>query len=156
MKLGLVVFALFISIILISVLFPSRQHVPKIAPGACATTSCGAIHDVNNPEYNIHEVIKNTLLIEAHLAEKNKYCKSCIVKHYLISNAYLVEAIWMAGNKCSDYPKLEESLAFYENNFKQWYSNMDDDTTRVNVLNKLREWRRDMIQTYYFDRHAVL
>lgn len=161
MKLGIIVIFLTIALFAIAILSNSKpsssisEQSKASKPGTCSASSC-APHDVNNPEYNIHEVIKNTLLIEGHLAERNKYCKNCLVKHYLISIAYLSEGIWMAGNKCKSYPKLEDSLKFYEDNFKQWYSDMDNDTNRLNALENLREWRRDMIQLYYFERRAVL
>jgi hypothetical protein len=137
--------ALSISIILSP---PPRKEINK--SNTCSKDTCGAIDDVNNPAYNMKEVIKNTLLIEDHLANKSKYCKQCIVKHFLLSEAYLSEAIWMSCDKCKDYPMLEESITFYKITFEEWYKKMDDDDTRLLTLTKLREWRQKAVQFYYF------
>ena len=114
------------------------------------STTCDAIADVNNPAYNMKQVIMNTLLIEQHLAEKDKYCKACLVKHFLISQAYLVEGLQMAGNHPEKYPGLESSLQLNQEAFDMWHANMDDDKIRLETLEKLREWRRKMIDLYYF------
>lgn len=118
----------------------------------CSMDTCGALDPVNDPDYNIRETIKNTLLIEDHLANKKKYCKQCICKHMLISIGYLEESIWMAGCTCPKYPKLEESASFYEAVFKKWYNNMDNDNVRLETLVILREWRQQMIELYYFKK----
>ena len=115
--------------------------------GSCSKTSCGAIDPVNEPDYNVREVIKNTILIEQHLAEKNKYCKQCLVKHFLLSIGLLEEAIWMAGS--NDYPQLSESLKFYEPVFQAWFRATDDEKIRLDTLEKLRLWRRDMSDIYF-------
>ena len=134
------------------VLFPNKQKpdFKKVANGVCSK-SCGAIDPVNDPDYNVREAIKQTLLLEQHLAEKAKYCKSCICKHFLINISLLGEGIWMAGNHCKDYPKLEESVDFFQKQFDKWHKNMDDDQVRLDALTQLREWRREMVDLYYFN-----
>ena len=121
---------------------PREDHSPS--------PSCGAMDPVNEPNYNMQEVIKNTLLLEQHLAEKRKYCKECICKHFLINIGYLQEAIQMAGNTCDRYPKLEESLGIHESLFKVWGAQKDDDGIRLDTLEKLRQWRREVLRLYYF------
>lgn len=117
----------------------------------CSKETCGALDDVNNPSYNMKEVIKNTLLIEDHLSSyPQKYCKACIVKHLLLTQAYLSEAKWMACENCDKYPLLEESIKFYDEVFTEWHANMDNEEIRLNTLTKLRDWRRKMIDIYYF------
>jgi uncharacterized protein YxeA len=148
----------------LALLFPKRQNtkpdfkkVVKVANGSCkkvaggsCSKSCGAIDPVNDPDYNVRETIKQTLLLEQHLAEKAKYCKSCCVKHFLLIEAYLVEGVWMAGNHCKDYPKLEESVDFFKKLFDKWHKNMDDKQIILDTLTQLRIWRRDMVDLYYF------
>ena len=57
----------------------------------------------------------------------------------------------MACDNCDKYPKLKESVQFYDNLFEQWNKNMDDDRVRLEVLGKLRAWRQEMIRLYFFD-----
>lgn len=116
----------------------------------CQQHSCGALDDVNNPAYNVRETIKQTLLLEQHLAEQAKYCKSCCVKHQLLIISLLEEAVWMAGKRCKDYPKLEESVDFFKKLFDRWHKNMDDEQTRLDSLTQVREWRQEMVDLYYF------
>ena len=117
--------------------------------GSCSATSCGAIDPVNDPDYNMREVIKNTVLIEQHLSELNKYCKQCLVKHFLISIGLLEEAIWMAGSERKTYPMLEDSLPLYSGLFDEWYARVDDANVRIVVLDKLRKWRREASELYF-------
>jgi hypothetical protein len=116
--------------------------------GSCSSASCSAIDPVNEPDYNMKETIKNTLLIEQHLAEKRKYCKPCLVKHFLLSIGLIEEAIWMAHGK--EYPMMAESDTLYNDLFKQWHADMDDGQNILDVLGKLRDWRRKATEAYYF------
>lgn len=118
--------------------------------GQCTAETCGAIDPVNEPDYNMKQVIKNTLLIEDHLADKKKYCKSCLVKHFLLNDGYLDEAVWMAGNKVKQYPMLVDSVSLNKTLFKKWHSNMDNEDVCLEILTTLREWRRDLVEKYYF------
>jgi hypothetical protein len=117
--------------------------------GTCTASSCGAIDPVNDPDYNMREVLKNTLLIEQHLSEPNKYCKQCIVKHFLISIALLEEATWMAGASRGKFPMLEESLPFHRQLFDAWFARVEDAEARLDVLEKLRVWRREASELYF-------
>jgi hypothetical protein len=118
--------------------------------GSCNATTCGAIDDVNNPKYNVEQCLMNTVLIEEHLAEKNKYCKECLVKHYLLCIGYLQEAITMASKNIDQFPELENSLLFFKAVFEKWSANKDVDETRLETLSELRSWRQKMIRIYYF------
>ena len=119
MKLNSIIIVLIISLVLIAILieFSKEKKKPsdnsRLQKGAC-TATCGAKADVNNPRHNIYECIKNVLLLEDHLADKSKYCKECCVKHFLLVQAYIAEAIWMAGSKINDHPKLQESEQFFQ------------------------------------------
>jgi hypothetical protein len=125
------------------------QAVERFAE-KCSPVTCGAIDPVNDPGYNVREVIKNTVLIEQHLAEKRKYCKECLVKHFLLSIGLLEEAVWMAACKMGKYPMLEESEVFYTGVFEEWRQDMDGTQTRLDTLRKLREWRQEMVRLYFF------
>jgi hypothetical protein len=154
MKLELItIITLIIILCILIVLFPKKQKPDfrKLQSGKCSS-SCGSGHldPINDPDYNVREAIKQTLLLEQHLAEKAKYCKSCSCKHQLLIIGLLSEAVWMSCNHCKDYPKLEESVDFFQKLFEKWHANMDDDQTRLDTLTELRIWRREMIDLYYF------
>ena len=150
---GIFVILLFVILYINKILY--AQQLPKTPKPKSALTcdkSCGdgVDHDINEPDYNIKEVIKNTLLLEMHLADKSKYCKPCSCKHMLINEALLLEATWIAGSNVHKYPKLEESLAFHQALFKYWHADMINDEVRLKTLADLREWRREMMELYYF------
>lgn len=149
------IIALLFTVLVILIVFTPVKKVPTKKSGNTCSASCSShgnhLDPVNEPDYNMREAIKQTLLLEQHLAEKAKYCKSCITKHFLIIQGLIEEGIWMACNTCKEYPKLEESEGFIKGLFKEWHSNMDDDKTRLDVLTKLRDWRREMVDLYYFN-----
>lgn len=151
----MILIAVVVLIVLLAILVVFAPKAPafkkaQAMPGKCSA-SCNALEPVNEPDYNVQEAIKQVLLLEQHLAEKAKYCKSCITKHFLLVEGLLSEAVWMSCKRCSEYPKLEESVEFFKKLFKEWHEKMDDEKTRLEVLDKLRQWRREMVDLYYFE-----
>jgi hypothetical protein len=122
-----------------------------LVQGTCGKnpSSCTAKDDVNNPAYNMKNVIKQTILLEEHLAEDNKYCKPCIVKHYLHIQALIEEAVWMACDHKTSYPMMEDSIGFYETSFQEWLAGKDDKNVVVRVLTRLRAHRQALIEAYF-------
>lgn len=151
MHIEILIIVLLVVLILLICLSPSEK-TPKQASTSCSAScsSQDALDPVNDPDYNMREAIKQTLLLEQHLAEKAKYCKSCICKHFLLIESLLEEAVWMACTSFKDYPKLEESAELIKKLFKLWHAHMDDNQTRLNVLSELRDWRREAVDLYYF------
>ena len=47
---------------------------------------------ISDPRYNLLEMVKQMLLLEQHLLEKDKYCPDCISKHILTIEALADEA----------------------------------------------------------------
>ena len=47
---------------------------------------------ISDPRYNIREIVKQMILLEQHLLEKDKYCPDCISKHILTIEALAEEA----------------------------------------------------------------
>lgn len=117
--------------------------------GQCRKDTCGAIDDVNNPAYNMKNVIKQSILLEEHIAEKNKYCVSCIVKHFNHIIGLCEEAVWLAEKDVSKYPYLEDSVAFYQHWFDKWVKARQDNKVKSEVLGAIRERRRALIDSYY-------
>lgn len=55
--------------------------------------------DLRDPRYNLREVTKQWLLLEEHLADPEKYCRDCIVKHAALAEAYTDEAYQLDSGK---------------------------------------------------------
>lgn len=127
------------------------QHQSKSSPNTkqCQEHKCGAVDNVNEPAYNMQNVVKQSILLEEHLAEKNKYCKGCICKHFNHIIGLLEEGVWLAEKNINKYPFLEESPSFYQKTFDKWLANKDNDTTRLEVLSLVRERRRQLIDVYF-------
>lgn len=117
--------------------------------GTCNKDTCGAIDDVNNPSYNMQNIVKQSILLEEHIAEKNKYCISCIVKHFQHIIGLAEEAVWLAGPDLQKYPHLEVSVPFYQELFVYWKEERNNDKTKKDVLLALRERRRQLIDEYF-------
>lgn len=152
----MILLAVFVLLAVLSTLVIFAPKAPDFkkaqsAKGGSCSAACGALEPINDPDYNVREAIKQVLLLEQHLAEKAKYCKPCCTKHFLLVSGLLEEAVWMSCKRCKEYPKLEESVDLFKAMFQQWHSNMDDEKTRLDVLTKLRDWRRNMVDLYYFD-----
>ena len=117
----------------------------------CTKKNCGAIDPVSDPVYNMKNVIKQTILLEEHLAEKNKYCIDCIIKHFLHCQGLLEEAIWLATGNTNKYPYLEEGDNLYKELFNNWLKNKEDKENIQNILQKLREFRKKLVKKYYIE-----
>jgi hypothetical protein len=130
---------------------PGPQSGPGPASGSCSKKGCGALDPVSDPAYNMRQIAKQSVLLEEHLAEDRKYCKDCIVKHFLHITGLAEEAVWLAGDLkgMARYPHLRESVAFYNREFETWRSAMDDEATRFSVLARLRDFRKGIVEAYY-------
>ena len=125
----------------------TRKHQDGAA-NKCSAHTCGAADPVSEPSYNMQNVIKQSILLEEHLAEDKKYCIDCVCKHYLHIIALLEEALMLAGENWGKYPMLKESLAFYEESYQVWLQGKNDPKVRVHEESKLREWRKHLMQLY--------
>ena len=120
-------------------------------------STCGAIDPVNDPAYNMRGIIKQSILLEEHLAEDRKYCKACICKHFLHIIGLAEEAVWLANTNVGKYPYLQDSVEFYTNAFNAWlvcikehgYGNKRNAKEILAVLADLRDRRRKLIDAYY-------
>lgn len=66
------------------------------------------IMPVLNPCFNIREVVKNILLLEDHLLDPDRRCYDCIMKHSMIIEGFLEEAITI--DKSQKYVNLLKPL----------------------------------------------
>ncbi len=114
----------------------------------CEKHTCGAIDPVSDPAYNMENVVKQSILLEEHLAEKNKYCKDCVAKHFLHIQGLLEEAEMLAGGDVEKYPLVQESLEFYVRCYQRWLKNREDRKVHLELVSELRAWRKRLMELY--------
>jgi hypothetical protein len=125
--------------------------------GACSATGCSALDPVSDPAYNIKQIAKQSILLEEHIAEKQKRCRDCIAKHFLHIIGLAEEAVWLAHRNFSKYPYLENMPAFYDSLFNRWLrtstqSQPEQELQAILIL--LRDQRKKIIAKYYFDDNS--
>jgi hypothetical protein len=122
--------------------------------GSCST-SCDSIDPVSDPRYNMQQIIKQSILLEEHLTNKNKRCRDCITKHFLHIIGLAEEAQMLATNKIDKYPLINESVILYNELFKVWIKNKNlngkDETYVLYCTDKLRDHRKQLIVIYFFN-----
>ena len=119
-----------------------------VETGSCSAATCGASDPVSDPDYNMREIAKQSILLEEHLVEKNKYCRDCQIKHFLHCIGLAEEAQMLAGNRIKDYPLLSDVADFYRKNMEDWLANSDTEGS-LNMATVLREYRKQLIAIYY-------
>jgi len=129
----------------------SKSNIDK--QNSCDINSCGSIDPVSDPKYNMQQIIKQSILLEEHLTNKNKRCRDCITKHFLHIIGLVEEAQMLATNKIAEYPMINESVIIYTELFNIWIKNHDmkDDKTILYITDKLRDNRKKLIVVYFFD-----
>lgn len=141
---------IFLCVVFITAIFSkqTKPH-PVISATSCQVHTCGSIDPVSNPEYNMRDVIEQSLLLEDHLVSKNKRCIDCICKHFLTIHAECVESVALAGPKVDKYPMMKENPEFYDGLFKYWLKNKDSgDQVYLEVAEKLRLRRKELVAIY--------
>jgi hypothetical protein len=120
----------------------------------CGTT-CSSIDDLMDPIYNMTEIIKQSILVEEHIAQPNKRCEDCIAKHLLHIIALNEEAVWLATSRCGDYPLLRESAIFYNEILDLYLDNKKNDKVLLEILEKLRDNRKKLVEIYVNNRKEL-
>jgi len=127
------------------------DNYKKKTYGTCDAKSCGALDPVSNPAYNMQQIIKQSILLEEHITNKNKRCRDCITKHFLHIIGLAEEAQMLASNKCHKYPFINESVELYNQLFKQWIIVKADNVRILNISDQLRIHRKKLIAIYFFN-----
>ena len=122
----------------------------KIA-NACQALTCGASDPVSDPDYNMKEIAKQSILLEEHLTVETKYCVDCVAKHMLHIHGLAMEAVMLACDNVSKYPYMEESPAFYKRMFDEWLAKREDHQARLHIAGELREFRKKLVAAYYLE-----
>jgi len=131
-----------------------KENDDKADNDTC-TTTCDSLDPVSDPKYNMQQIIKQSILLEEHLTNKNKRCRDCITKHFLHIIGLAEEAQMLATNKINEYPFINESVVLYNELFKIWIDNKrlngKDETYILYCTNKLRDHRKQLIVLYFFN-----
>lgn len=132
-----------------------KEAVGKGAAAGSCSTGCDSIDPVSDPRYNMQQIIKQSILLEEHLTNKNKRCRDCITKHFLHIIGLAEEAQMLATNKIDKYPLINQSVILYNELFKIWIKNKNlngkDETYVLYCTDKLREHRKQLIVIYFFN-----
>jgi len=106
----------------------------------------------------MQQIIKQSILLEEHLANKNKRCRDCITKHFLHIIGLAEEAQMLATNKIDKYPLINECVELYNRLFKKWLDNYNTEgmNTILFCSDELRTMRKKLIVIYFFDEHYKL
>ena len=137
-----------------AMLFNINYTKQKNEGGSCPST-CDSIDPVSDPRYNMQQIIKQSILLEEHLTNKNKRCRDCITKHFLHIIGLAEEAQMLATDKINKYPMINESVILYNELFKIWIKNKNlngkDETYVLYCTDKLRDHRKQLIVIYFFN-----
>ena len=117
----------------------------------CDKISCGALDPVSDPKYNMQQIVKQSILLEEHLINKNKRCRDCITKHFQHIIGLSEEAQMLATDKSSKYPLLNDSVETYNDLFNQWFKYRHEDVKIYEIADKLRIHRKKLIAIYFFE-----
>jgi len=129
----------------------SNKNKKNNHAGTCDATSCGALDPVSEPAYNMQQIVKQSILLEEHITNKNKRCRDCITKHFLHIIGLAEEAQMLASNKCYKYQLINESVELYNKLFNDWMIVKDDDIRILNISDQLRIHRKKLIAIYFFN-----
>lgn len=142
-----------IFLILLVILFFVNGNKPsqKKKYGSCDIVSCGALDPVSNPVYNFQQIVKQSILLEEHITNKNKRCRDCITKHFLHIIGLAEEAQMLATNKMNKYPLIMESVELYNKLFNDWIKHKEDEIRLLDICDKLRNHRKKLIAIYFFN-----
>jgi hypothetical protein len=131
-----------------------KEQTKGATAGTCST-GCDSIDPVSDPRYNMQQIIKQSILLEEHLTNKNKRCRDCITKHFLHIIGLAEEAQMLATNKIDKYPLINQSVILYNELFKVWIKNKNlngkDETYILYCTDKLRDHRKQLIVIYFFN-----
>jgi len=166
----LIVFlALVIMLFILWLLTPNRNEIGSftmkggnvpIEMHHCSMNSCnlgcssGEIANISDPAFNMREVCKQALLLEDHLVQKEKRCRDCICKHFLLCISLTEEAVWLAGDKVREYPLLAECVSFFNKLFDDWLNNQENDKKMLEIASSIRAMRKKMAAEYFLNKSS--
>jgi len=119
---------------------------------SCNAASCGATDPVSDPDYNMREIAKQSILLEEHLAVDAKFCRDCVTKHFLHIIGLANEAVMLAGANVSAFPLLAQTAPTYQSLFDQWLASRDTEqahSERLTIAGSMRDFRKLIVVAYF-------
>ena len=96
---------------------------------------------INDPRFNLRELVKQLILLEQHLLEKGKYCHDCIVKHLLT-----IEGLADEGQCLDTYGKLCALFESLRKNAQRWCQMFARRVPVLTIGQEVRRVRKHMAQ----------
>ena len=97
---------------------------------------------VSDPEYNMVNICKQSVLLEEHLNNEKKRCGDCIKKHFLHIVGLAEEAVSLAGSEAE--PLMHEASSTYDRLLREYLGGGDP----VKIAQRCREVRKKLMARY--------
>ena len=95
---------------------------------------------VLNPEFNLREIVKNSILLEDHLNHPGKQCGDCIIKHMLALESYADEMLSLnPQSNVIDYEYLKTLPPIFRRIQEEWYTSSKSLTEIAQELRQIRK-----------------
>ena len=100
---------------------------------------------LNSAEFNLREIAKQFLLLEDHLSDDKKFCRDCIRKHLMLSEAFSEEAMMLEPmGDHFDRSKLLQRQA------KLWLLKFENNALdRFDLAQQVRKSRKKLVKFLY-------
>jgi hypothetical protein len=126
------------------------ENIITVNEETCDKNTCDAMDPVSDPDYNMRQIVKQSILVEEHLTQDRKRCKDCITKHLLHIQGLAEEAAMLAGSSVDKYPYLLECVPFYDDLFIRWIKEgRENIEVQLEIATELRKMRKILIATYF-------
>ena len=102
---------------------------------------------LNSAAFNIREIVKQLLLLEDHLADKEKFCVDCIRKHLLLTEALAEEAMTM-----DPHSHHRPNCEMISRATRAWMIHFSDKKPLVDLSVDIRRVRKKLTQTIFDPR----
>jgi hypothetical protein len=120
-------------------MIPTSEHkaTPKLLP-------------VMNPNQNLHDVVKQIILLEQHLFDPKRRCKDCIRKHFATIEALLEETYSLIcnGRELTKNVNLQELIDQFRELHILWFDNIGNDAEISKLTCKIRYLRKGLMEGY--------
>lgn len=119
----------------------SNDEQPMISKTKLSGQSHDKLLPVMDPQFNLREICKQSILLEDHLSHNEKRCFDCCVKHFLTIEALAEEAITLDQSDSVCLSKIQQLPSRVRTLQSKWHE--DPDKNSHVVSQELRKIRKD-------------